>query len=419
MSTINTVKPAGGAAIVRPAAFAGTGNYNVAAAAAALAPALRERADEADASAKLPDATIADLEKARLFDMARPKMYGGLQVSFDTYLDAMIEVSRGDASTGWTLGLISTGIWLAAIGYSQKVTDEVFGQDPNVRFATAINPRKAKTRRVAGGYVIEDGLWMYNTGIYHSQWDQVGIPLVDDAGQVVGRGVALVPASAVTLLDDWDTIGLRGTGSTSVTIKDVFVPDERIISMSRIAQDDYAASHLRDVPLYRLPMVPTLAVRLAGSMVGMGRAAVDLFMQKIGTRGIAFTTYDKQDDAPVTHLQIGEATGKIDAAEAILRHAIRLLETGAERREQMSLEQRARIWRDAGMASRMIWEAVDQLASASGTAFVNRGAPMNRVWHDVKVASVHGAIYSDTFYELYGRIAAGKTSNSPQLPALT
>ncbi|CAB3760304.1 acyl-CoA dehydrogenase family protein [Paraburkholderia humisilvae] len=416
MSTIDTAKPATAAQAAHVAGSAGNSSHDVVAAAAALVPALRARAAETDALSKLPDATIADLQKARLFDMVRPQMYGGLQVSYETYLDALIEVARGDGATAWTLGLISTGMWLVAVSYPKHVADQVFGQNPNVRICGALGPRKAKTRRVAGGYVIEDGLWMYNTGVYHSQWDQLGIPLVDDAGTVIGRGAALLPVSEITLLNDWDTIGLRGSGSTSVTVKDVFVPDERIVSMSRTVQDDYAATHLTDMLPYRMPMVPTLAIRLVCSMVGMARAAVELFMEKIGTRGIAFTIYEKQDDATVTHLRIGEATAKIDAAESILRQAIRILETSTERREKMSAQQRARIWRDAGFASRLIWEGVDQLAGASGTAFINRNAPMSRIWHDVRVAYMHGGIYIDTCYEVYGRVAAGKSSVSFMLP---
>jgi 3-hydroxy-9,10-secoandrosta-1,3,5(10)-triene-9,17-dione monooxygenase len=407
---------AGGNAGGDPAA---SGHSDVVAAAAALIPVLRSRVAQTDALSKLPDATIADLENARLFDLARPKMYGGLQASYETYLDTVIELARGDGSTAWTLALLTTFTWLTSVSYPQHVTDKIFAPGASVRICGSIGPRRARTRRVAGGYVIEDGLWTYNTGFYHAQWDQLGIPLVNDAGELIGRGAALLPASDVTPLDDWDTIGLRGTGSTSVTVKDVFVPDERIASMGRNLQDDYAATHLLDVPAYRTPLVPTLALRLVCPMVGMAKAAVELLTERIGTRGIAFTTYEKQDEAAVTHLQIGEATAKIDAAESVIRQAIRLLEAGTERRERISVEQRARIWRDAAFASQLIWEAVDRLAGASGTAFVNRTGPMNRIWHDVRVATMHGALYADTLFEIYGRVAAGKAPNTPLLPGLT
>ena len=85
----------------------------------------------------------------------------------------------------------------------------------------------------------------------------------------------------------------------------------------------------------------------------------------------------------------------------------------------MSQQQRARLWRDGALASQMIWEAVDTLAGASGTAFINRNAPMNRVWRDVRVAYMHGGLYMNTVMEIYGRVAVGKTPNTPMLPELT
>ncbi|HVE10936.1 MAG TPA: acyl-CoA dehydrogenase [Paraburkholderia sp.] len=388
-------------------------------AAAALVPTLRSRAVQTQALSRLPDDTIADFEQARLFDMVVPKMYGGHQSSLETYLDTLIEVGRGDGSAAWVLGLLSTGTWMVATMYPQHVTDQVFAPGSRFRTATTLNPRKATVRRVAGGYVIEDGLWMYNSGFYHAHWDLLGIPLVDDAGRVTGLGSALLPAADVTPLHDWDTIGLRGSGSTNVTVKGVFVPDERIALMSRNLQDDYASPHLRGEPEYRFPLVPLLTTRLLCPMLGMARAAVELLMDKIGTRGIAFMTYGKQAEAPVTHLRIGEATAKIDAAESIVRNSIRLLDTAAARGDRLSVLQRARLWRDAGYATQLIWEGVDQIAAASGTAFINRDTPLSHVWHDVRVASIHGALLRDTCLEIFGRLAAGMPANTMLLPELS
>jgi 3-hydroxy-9,10-secoandrosta-1,3,5(10)-triene-9,17-dione monooxygenase len=416
MSDIDRWMSTDPALTARATGSASNGDYDVVAAAAALVPSLRSRAAQTDALSKLPQATIADFEQARLFEMVVPKIYGGLQSSFETYLDTLMEIGRGDGSAAWALGLISTGTWMSATMFPKHVTDRVFARGANFRTAGSLTPRRAKTRRVAGGYVIEDGLWMYGTGIYHSQWGKLGIPLVDDAGQVIGRGAALIPASELNLLNDWDTIGLRGSGSTSMTVKDVFVPDEHISLMSRNLQADYAATHLRDEALYRLPMLPVFATRLICPMLGMAKAAVELFMGNIGMRGIAFTTYEKQDEASITHLQIGEATAKIDAAESIVRNSIRLLDKSAASGDPMSVQQRARLWRDAALASQMIWEGVDMLAGASGTAFINRNAPMNRVWHDVRVAYMHGGLYMATCMEIYGRIAAGKAPNTAMLP---
>jgi hypothetical protein len=82
----------------------------------------------------------------------------------------------------------------------------------------------------------------------------------------------------------------------------------------------------------------------------------------------------------------------------------------------MTNRQRAQIWRDAGFASQLIWEAVDMLAFASGTAAVDRNNPMSRIWHDVRVACMHGGLYRDAYLENYGRLATGKSPLTPLLP---
>jgi 3-hydroxy-9,10-secoandrosta-1,3,5(10)-triene-9,17-dione monooxygenase len=387
---------------------------DVVGAAALLVPALRSRAAESDKLAKLPDATIDDLESARLFDMMVPKMYGGLQCSIRTLTDAVMQLGQGDGSTAWVVALRAAATWMLMTFYPKHVVDKLYAADGKFRVASVLGPRSmVKTRRVEGGVVIEDGTWGFNSGVYHAEWNVLGIPILDDAGQVVDRGSALIPISQVTLLNDWDTIGLRGSGSTSVTVKDVFVPNERIALLSKAVQDDYAGTHLGDVPLYRMPFVPLFAINLVFPALGMAKSMLDLFAKGTAKRGIAFMSYERQDEAAVTHVQIGTASARIDAAHAVLRRSVDSLETTAAGSTPMPLEQRVRIWRDAGFASQLIWEAVDLMAGASGSAIVNVGNPISRLWRDVRVAGLHGGICTSTTMELFGRVLLGKKPNTP------
>ena len=391
-----------------------TTDINLVAAATALIPSLRSRSAETDALARLPDSTIADLEKAHLFDMLVPKMYGGLQCSPRTFMDVVVELGRGDGSAAWALAIVSASTWMAATLYPKHVVDEIFSGG-NFRTAGALAPRKAKTKRVDGGVLIEEGSWSFNSGVYHAQWDILSIPIFDESGQFVDSGSALIPTSEVTLLHDWDSIGLRGSGSTSIEVKDVFVPNERIALLSKTLLEDYASTHLRDEPLYRLALVPFLATKLVFPGLGMAKAALELFLEKAPHRGIAYTWYEKQDEAAITHLQAGEASAKIDAAELMLRRSFDVIEASAASGRRMALEQRARIRRDAGAASQLIWEAMDLLAGASGSSFAYTKNPMNRLWRDVRVASMHGAVNASSNMELFGRILCEKEPNTPLL----
>jgi alkylation response protein AidB-like acyl-CoA dehydrogenase len=341
-------------------------------------------------------------------------MYGGLQCSLRTFMDVVVELGRGDGSAAWTLALLSGSTWMAATLYPEHVVDEIFSGG-KFRTAGVLAPRKAKTRRVESGVWIEEGSWSFNSGVHHAHWDILGIPIFNDAGQFIDSGSALIPVSQVTLLNDWNTIGLRGSGSTSVAVKDVFVPNERIALLSKTLQEDYASSHLRDDQLYRMALVPFLVTKLVFPALGMAKAALELFLEKAPHRSIPYTSYKKQDEAAITHLQVGEASAKIDAAELMLTRSVDELEATAASSIRMTVAQRARIWRDAGAASGLIWEAVDLLAGASGGSFAYAGNSMNRLWRDVRVAGLHAGIYTSTTLELFGRILCGKEPNTPLL----
>ena len=254
-------------------------------------------------------------------------------------MDVVVELGRGDGSAAWALTIVSAGIWMAATLYPKHVVDEVFSGG-NFRTASVLAPHKVKTKRVDGGVLIEEGSWSFNSGVYRAQWDILSIPIFDESGQFIDSGSALIPISQVTLLHDWDTIGLRGSGSTSVAVKDVFVPDERIALLSKTLQEDYASTHLRDEPLYRLALIPFLATKLVFPALGIAKAALELFLEKAPHRGIAYTWYEKQDEAAITHLQAGEASAQIDAAELMLRRSVDVLEASAASGTRMAATHR-------------------------------------------------------------------------------
>ena len=409
MSALEQAAPvqAGGASGYRDADPA------VVARASALIPALRARAKETDALSKLPDATIKDLNDARLLELLTPRRYGGLQTSVATYKAACAEIGRGCGSAGWIVALTNICNWLAATMYPQAVTDEMFGRPGDVRGCGVLPPRKAKVRKVKGGMHIDEGLWGFNSGVYHANLDMLGIPVLDDDGKVIDEGLAIVPMEKVEILNDWDTIGLRGSGSSSVAVRDCFVPMERIASIPKAIQGQFNSRHLDDQPLYRLPFVPFLSLLLAFPQLGAGKGALDVFLEKMPSRGIQYTSYTRQAEAPVTHLQVAEASAKLDAAEAVIDRAIEAIEDAARAPGQMEFNARAKVRRDAGMASQLIWEAVDTLASGCGGSFAASGNLVNRYWRDVRIAGLHGVLCTTTSFELYGRLLSGQEANTP------
>jgi 3-hydroxy-9,10-secoandrosta-1,3,5(10)-triene-9,17-dione monooxygenase len=381
--------------------------------AASLVPTLKSRAAEVDQLGRLPQETIDDLNAGGLFSLTTPRLYGGRQSSVRTFLEVVSELGRGDASTAWVVALLNVTTWAAAALFDKETSDELFGGPEPARVAGVLSPRKASVKKVEGGYLIEEGVWGFNSGIYHANWDMLGMPIVDADGKVIDQGIALIPAAELRVLNDWNVMALRGTGSSSVSVSNLFVPDARVASMSQAIEGKYGATHLASEPLYRVACMPMLAIILTFPALGIARAALDTFLELLPRRGIQYTWYTRQAEAAVTHLQVGEASAKLDAARAIIERHADAMDRYAASGEPMPYMERAKVRRDVGLAEKLVWEGVDALATASGGSLASLGNPFARVWHDARVASLHGIVVPATNFEMYGRLACGQPADTP------
>lgn len=385
----------------------------VIAAARDLAPDLRARSRETDALARIPDDIIERMTTAGLFKLTVPRIYGGLQMGPATYRKVIAELGRGDLSVGWTASLMNNGNWLLASAFPKDIADEIFATPGGVKPCGSIAPGQIKMRQTSDGYLIEEGVWRFASGVYHANWGILGIPRTDNAGNIIDHMLAFVPSRKIATLNDWDTIGMRGTGSSSISVRDLFVPKSHVTSFSEFVQGRYQSTHLDGVPLYRIPPMPMLTVGLVLPMLGAAKAALEIFLERLPRRGIKYTFNERQGEASVTHLQLGEITAKIEAAELFVQHCTEELESAGRAGDgQMDLLERARLRRNASYASRLIWEAVDLLASAAGASIAATPDPLNRIWRDLRIAGLNAGVTPTTSIETYGRMLCGLEPNS-------
>jgi 3-hydroxy-9,10-secoandrosta-1,3,5(10)-triene-9,17-dione monooxygenase len=377
------------------------------AAAEAIAANLPTRQEETDRLCKLPDSTLREIEDAHLLDILTPAAYGGQEASFQTLMDCVVALSKGDGAVGWVVSLLCGGAWTTAAFYDQETASSFFSSGENVHFVSTFQPKSAKARRTPEGLVIDSATWSFTSGVRHAGWVTVGVPLFDDGGQLVEQVAATVPVSDVEILDDWDTVGLRGTGSNSISVSGVFVPNARLVNVATALGGTFASAHLESHALYRMPLIPFIFTKLAFTGLGIAKAFVDEFAELSPRRGILHTRYGKQSEAAVTHLQVGEATAKIECAELLLRKCVKDLEDAAVDAVPLSLPVRAATRRNAAYASQLTRETVEMLANASGGSFAFAGHPLNRLWRDAHVASLHAGLNPASALELYGRVRLG------------
>lgn len=365
---------------------------------------LRGAQSESDRLARPSDPIVEQLKAAGAYRMTVPRALGGLQVDMTTWLKTVTELGRGDGGVAWAVTLVTACNWMAASMYPRHLVEEVFAK-PDTCVAGVFANRGCKARPVDGGILIEKGIWYFNSGVYQAQWDLLGVPTFDKDGNPAAPGIALVPMSDVKLLNDWDSTGMRGSGSTNVAMENVFVPHERIVSLPACVLGTQPRAF--PDPLYRVAFTPLMAGILAFPVLGLGLHMLEEFVATLPKRDIKLTSYTRQGEAPVTHLQIGEASAKIDAARFILEKACREMDEWAATGDYMPKFQRAAICRDTAFADRLVWEGVDLLGSAAGGSFSRQGHILNRIWQDVKVGSMHPFVSVPSSYELFGRMVAG------------
>jgi len=376
---------------------------------------LVEATAEIDRTRRLPETVIEKLKDAGIFNALIPKTCGGAEVQFETFFDTLVELGRANGSVAWTCAVLGTGAWMAATFYPEETSREMFRSDNPLTSAVLV-PKTIVARRVDGGLYIEQGQWTFNSGVHHAGWNIVGIPVFGEGGRPIDLVSALVRKADLTVLDDWHSLGLKGSGSCTVAVEHLFVPDTRLVSHNKIMVEEYPSKRTSDAALYHMPVLPTVMISMIAPVIGIARGALEKFVDISKKRHIAMTFYHHQCEAAVTHLQIAEASAKIDAADMVLRRSILELEQSASKGESLINERKARMWRDVGFAGQLIWQAVDLLANASGGSFARDGNPVGEAWRDIRTALSHAGLTTSTSFETYGRVAYGLPSNSPMLP---
>lgn len=375
--------------------------------AAELAPLLRENASKAEDAGRLQDETIEALAQAGVFKLRLPKRYGGYEADTRTLVDVATELARSDGAAAWTASVYAIPTFMACM-FPDNVQDEVFAT-PDVRVCGTLSP-SAQAVPVDGGIVVS-GKWGFVSGALHAHWQEVIAVQELEDGQHLPL-MALVPMEQLEIIEDWDTSGLRGTGSVSTVAKDVFIPQERVMPLPGVLAGQTASQLNADSPIYQAPLLPVAAASSVGTAVGLARAAQDVFFERLQGRALTYTSYAEQAEAPLTHLQVSDAVLKTDQAEFHARRLADMVDSKGVKGEEWTVLERAQARADMGAVVRLAKEAVDILAAASGGSSIYRDVPIQRITRDIQAVSLHALMNPDTNAELYGRVLCGQQPNT-------
>ncbi|MER5337000.1 acyl-CoA dehydrogenase family protein [Micromonospora sp. NPDC002717] len=372
-----------------------------------LVPTLRKFSAWNEENRRVHDEAVAALTDAGIFRLRTPTRYGGYECDTRTLVDVAATLARGDGSTAWTASVYWIPTWMAS-HFPDHVQDQVFAS-PDARICGTLSP-SAMAAPAEGGIVV-NGKWGFITGALHSRWQVIIAVLIAPEAEPMPV-IALVPTADLHIIDDWHTSGLKGTGSVSTVAQDLFVPQDRFLPLGAVLQGQGASQANAASGIYQVPLLPVASASSVGVALGLARAAMDVFTQRLDDRKITYTDYASQREAPITHLQLAEAAMLIDEAEFHAHRLAGTVDRKATERAEWTMPERVLARADMGAAVRRSQEAVEVLANASGGSSIHLDNPMQRIRRDIQALSLHALMHPDTNAELYGRLLSGLGPNT-------
>ncbi|HYS47601.1 MAG TPA: acyl-CoA dehydrogenase family protein [Xanthobacteraceae bacterium] len=366
-----------------------------------LAAAITAAADTIERTRRIPEPLLGELHRSRLLRMLLPRSVGGDQVEPGAYLAAIEELARHDASVAWNAFVANSSSLIAP--FLEPATARTIFADPSTIMAWG-PPNATRAAAVAGGYRLS-GTWEFASGCRHATWmgahchvvEPDGALRLDRHGRPTIRSL-LFPAQEATLLDTWNTIGLRGTASDSYRVADLFVPEA--FSGTRT---DPAARRERG-PLYAFTMQGLYAVGVAGVALGIARAMLDAFVALAGKkapRGLI-----RLADTATVQAEVARAEATLGAGRAYLMETLASIYAHADDVDPIDVDDRARVRLACSHAIHGAIEVADFTYKAAGADAIFPGSPFERRFRDMHTLSQQTQARG-AHYEVVGQILLG------------
>jgi alkylation response protein AidB-like acyl-CoA dehydrogenase len=365
----------------------------------ALIPLLAERAPAATAARQLPAETIAEYHAAGILRILQPKRFGGMQGRFSLFSRIVEELTYGCASSAWVYAVLAEHQWIIA-QYPERAQIDVWGEDPLAVAASSLAPREA-ARRVPGGWRLS-GHYPFSSGCDYAQWGIIGA-FLGPKGDPRGVAYLLVPLAEAEIVDDWQVLGLLGTGSKSLVLHDVFVPEHRSVMVSDLfAGTPPGALVHPDYPVLRAPRGFLVSYSLPPVAIALGRRALDIACAALAGRVSRGVT--KVAESEVVQMAIGEAAAAIDVATLLLHTGRESSTAAVSSGRKITQAEALRARRDMVYAQHQVGWALDRLCEIDGARWVYDNDALGAIRRDVMTILTHHAASRQAAMAPYGKM---------------
>lgn len=350
---------------------------------------VRRRRQEFDLRSHVPRDMIERFKDVGIYRAATPKCFGGTAMAPADFLRLIERISEADGSAGWVASFGSASTYLAALPRESQA--ELYAKGPDLVFAGGLFPLQP-AEQVEGGWKVT-GTWKFASGCKGADVLGVGIGAAGPGGR---PRTALLPASQVEIVENWDVVGLKGTGSHDLRLDGAFVEDRWTFIRGGEATIDE--------PLYRYPTIAYAAQVLAVVNLGLGRAALDEVTRMASGGGI--TGAPKLADRAYVRLEVGKAEADLRGARSFFYDATEEVWASILAGNPVTPEQVSLLRLAAVHVSRAGAAAVQRAYGLAGTSAIYLGNPLQRYLRDAMVVTQH-AFLSDGMYDGAGAVFLG------------
>ena len=363
-----------------------------------LAASLAERAEDAEACRRLPQATIDDLVEQDLLAMVVPTSLGGHGLGVSALADCTRILGHTCPASAWTISFLIMHSWLLG-KFPPEARAELFS--PERPWALAPAPlAPTGTLQVTDGGFFVSGRWEWATGVHHADW--VMVHAVQTEPEFATR-FALVPIDQVEIIDVWHTSGMRATGSDTVVLDAVFVPTHRTLPAPQLL---LGGDGIDGDGMANLPVPQVLALIAAAPALGAAEAAVEMFRERIAERVLAYSMGDRAIEQPAAQIRLGTVMSDLAAARIRWDDAVAELDSYVGRGD-MPLDRRMATRLSASATVRAARSIINTIAEGAGASVYFSSHPLQRLQRDIEVLKGHVIFDWDRTTELAGRVALG------------
>ncbi|HEY2540365.1 MAG TPA: acyl-CoA dehydrogenase family protein [Stellaceae bacterium] len=385
-------------------ADADTGNADYVERARALAPLLADAADEIEEQRQLPPRVVDALIEGGFFKLLIPRSLGGAELPPLVYVQVLEEIARTEPSTAWSLGQ-NSGCSMTAAYLDPAVAREVFGPPRGILAWGPDLPGGGRGVTVGGGIRVT-GRWGFATGSRHASWLGAHVPIFDEDGtpQINPNGrpyvrTVLFPKSSAEIIDNWQVIGLRGTGSDSYAVDDLFVPQRYTCSR------DNPAERRESGTLYCFTSGMVYAMGFSNVSLGIARGALEAFIE-LARDKIPRGARNPLRNNNVIQSQVAQCEARLRSCRAFIHETLEEMWDEAVRRGEFRPDQHARLRLASTWAIQQSREVVADIYSAAGATAIFNENPFERRFRDMHAGSQQGQ-GRPVHFETVGQILLG------------